>query len=115
MTHDDSMSYVPVPKDPEPVPKDPESTGTKEAAETLRLRIFFGASFTLLSEALRALELLVARAERASEMEAAAKKVCDAYTAEAEDHNDGEFSLWKADDLVNAIVDLRAALAAGRE
>ena len=40
----------------------------------------------------------------------AATKVADAYTAEAEDHNDGEFALWKADDLVNAIVALRAAL-----
>jgi len=40
----------------------------------------------------------------------AATKVTDAYTAEAEDHNDGEFALWQKDDLVNAIVALRAAL-----
>lgn len=39
-----------------------------------------------------------------------ARRVTDAYTAEAEDHNDGEFALWKADDLINAIVALRAAL-----
>lgn len=48
---------------------------------------------------------------RVYELEAAATKVTDAYTAEAEDHNDGEFALWKADDLVNAIVALWIALA----
>ena len=50
-----------------------------------------------------------AEAENARLREAGTK-VADAYTAEAEDHNDGEFALWKADDLVNAIVALRAAL-----
>jgi hypothetical protein len=40
-----------------------------------------------------------------------ARAVVDAYTAQAEDWNDGEFSLWGKDDLVNAIVALRAALA----
>jgi hypothetical protein len=41
---------------------------------------------------------------------AAAIDVVDAYTAEAEDWNDGEFALWQKDDLVNAIVKLRKAL-----
>ena len=50
-----------------------------------------------------------AEAER-DRLREAATKVTTAYTAEAEDHNDGEFALWKADDLVNAIVALRAAL-----
>jgi len=50
-----------------------------------------------------------AEAER-DRLREAATKVADAYTAEAEDHNDGEFALWQKDDLVNAIVALRAAL-----
>lgn len=41
---------------------------------------------------------------------AAAEKVADAYTAEAEDWNDGELALWRKDDLVNAIVNLRQVL-----
>jgi hypothetical protein len=47
----------------------------------------------------------------ADKLKAALTQITDAYTAEAEDHNDGEFALWKADDLVNAIVAARAALA----
>jgi stress response protein YsnF len=57
-----------------------------------------------------AYERLQADLLRAEEALCLARKVTDAYTAEAEDHNDGEFSLWKADDLVVAIVNLRAAL-----
>jgi hypothetical protein len=37
----------------------------------------------------------------------AARAVTTAYTAEAEDWNDGEFALWDKDDLVAAIVALR--------
>lgn len=43
---------------------------------------------------------------------AAAERSCDAYTREAEDWNDGEFALWSKDDLVEAIVAQRSALAA---
>ena len=41
----------------------------------------------------------------------AAQAVVTAYTAETEDWNDGEFSLWRKDALIVAIVSLRAALA----
>jgi hypothetical protein len=41
----------------------------------------------------------------------AAEKVADAYTAESEDHSDGEFALWNKDDLINAIVRLRQLIA----
>jgi len=51
----------------------------------------------------------VARCEALHE---AAKKVTDAFTAEAEDWNDGEFALWRKDDLVNAIVELRKIVEA---
>ena len=56
-------------------------------------------------------EVVTAHRVEIERLREAATKVADAYTAEAEDHNDGEFALWKADDLVNAIVALRAALA----
>lgn len=36
-----------------------------------------------------------------------ALRVEKAFTAEAEDWNDGEFALWRKDDLVNALVALR--------
>lgn len=52
-----------------------------------------------------------AEAER-DEVLRLAKAVTEAYTAEAEDWNDGEFALWKKDDLVNAIVELRSGLSA---
>ena len=58
-------------------------------------------------ESRAALDALVAERDG---LRKAGTKVADAYTAEAEDHTDGEFALWKADDLVNAIVALRAAL-----
>lgn len=38
-----------------------------------------------------------------------AAKVALAYTAEAEDWNDGEYALWHKDDLVHALTDLRSA------
>lgn len=40
----------------------------------------------------------------------AAEQAVKAYTAEAEDWNDGEFALWHKDDLVKALVSLRQAL-----
>jgi len=42
----------------------------------------------------------------------AAEAVARAFTAEAEDWNDGEFALWRKDDLVNAIVNLRTVMGA---
>ena len=40
-------------------------------------------------------------------LQKAADDVIDAYHRESEDANDGEFALWKADDLINAIIRLR--------
>lgn len=45
---------------------------------------------------------------------AAAKRVTRAYTAEAEDWNDGEFALWQKDDLVVALVELRKLVSPDR-
>ncbi len=47
-------------------------------------------------------------------LEEAARAVTRAYTAESEDWNDGEFALWKADDLINAIVALRHVVSTRR-
>jgi hypothetical protein len=41
----------------------------------------------------------------------AARAVVRAYTAEAEDWNDGEYALWQKDDLIVALVRLRQVLA----
>lgn len=70
------------------------------AAELLRLRV---------ADQGEKSRVALQEAERA--LREAAQRVADAFTAEAEDHNDGEFSLWGKDDLVMAIVNLRAALA----
>lgn len=49
--------------------------------------------------------------DAAQSLEDAAHAVVRAYTAEAEDWNDGEFALWRKDDLVNALVALRVVVA----
>lgn len=50
-----------------------------------------------------------AEVERLRGQLAAARAVVRAFTAEAEDWNDGEYALWKKDDLIMALVRLRAA------
>lgn len=40
----------------------------------------------------------------------AAEKVVDEYHKWSEDANDGEFALWRREDLVNAIIALRSTL-----
>lgn len=80
------------------------------------------------AEAINGHSACVYRAEaaeaEAAKLREAATRVVDVFTAEAEDHNDGEFALWEADDLgefalwkaadlLNAIVALRAALGDG--
>ncbi len=44
------------------------------------------------------------------ELDAAARKVTEAFTAESEDWNDGTYALWGKDDLISAIVALRSSL-----
>lgn len=58
------------------------------------------------ADALDALKVL-----EQDQLREAAERVATAFTAEAEDWNDGEFALWGKDDLVNAIVTLRSVLA----
>jgi hypothetical protein len=47
------------------------------------------------------------RAAAYDDLLAAAHRVTHAFTAEAEDWNDGTYALWRKDDLVNALAELR--------
>lgn len=54
---------------------------------------------------------LLAHGGRVADLIDAADKTSREYTLWAEDANDGEYALWRRDDLINGLVSTRAAVA----